>query len=875
MSVNMVNLNINPCKMCMPMGAVSALYGIRGCMSILHGSQGCATYIRRHMATHYNEPVDVASSSLTEQGTVFGGEVNLLKGLDNLIKLYHPEVIGVCTTCLAETIGEDTTAIIRKFYEANPNSDVKIVNVSSAGYAGTQNEGFFRALCAVVKQAEHDITPNGKINIITPMISPADTRWLKTFLSEMGIDYILLPDLSENLDGITARQYERLKMGGTSLANVGRMAGAKFTIEFSEFIGEGDSPAVYLNEQFDIPYKRLTLPCGIRGMDAFIETLQELSGNITESIAKERGRYLDAMVDSHKYCAKARAAVYGEPDFVKATVRLCCENGIVPVLTATGSVCKLLSSLEAQIKECADLQFVDDTKIIDDCDFETIELYCKTLNVNLMIGSSDGRRVAHKLGIPLIRAAFPIHDHVGGQRMRTLGFDGSLSILDQVANVMLTKTETSFRGEMFDKYYGGAQLPKIKPSAEDTRTAEHPCFGEHACHNARIHLPVAPKCNIQCNYCVRKFDCSNESRPGVTTKVLSPDEAFERYVYYKAKLENLKVVGIAGPGDALANFEQTKKTLELIRAYDPDVMFCISTNGLMLPVYAAQLYKLGVTHVTITVNAVDVEIGAKIYKYIDYMGTRYTGMTAAAILLANQLAGIQLLKDYGIVCKINCVALGGINDAHIFQVTKKAQELGAFIMNIMPHIPVEGSAFESLYRLNNKEIDMLREECCVNIKQMKHCRQCRADAIGILGDDLSANERQMLPPARSKTKLQRFAVATKSGAIVDLHFGHADEFYIYDSDGQDVRFIEKRQVSKYCSGVDACEDKDGKWPSLLRMVTDCNNVLALRIGYTPEKKLKEAGIGIIITYERVETAVRLAARESIKTKKEREGNGNT
>ena len=129
MSMNLVNLNVNPCKMCMPMGSVTALFGIRHCFSILHGSQGCATYIRRHMATHYNEPIDVASSSLTEQGTVFGGADNLLKGIKNVIKLYNPEIIGISTTCLAETIGEDVKSIIYQFYKENPNETVKIIHV--------------------------------------------------------------------------------------------------------------------------------------------------------------------------------------------------------------------------------------------------------------------------------------------------------------------------------------------------------------------------------------------------------------------------------------------------------------------------------------------------------------------------------------------------------------------------------------------------------------------------------------------------------------------------------------------------------------------------------------------------------------------------
>ena len=141
-----VNLTVNPCKMCMPMGVCTALYGIKNCMTILHGSQGCSTYIRRHMATHYNEPIDIASSSLTEEGTVYGGESNLIKGLENLIKLYNPEVIGIATTCLAETIGEDVVRLSKIFYEKYPESKVKLIPIQSPGYGGTQYGGYFTAL---------------------------------------------------------------------------------------------------------------------------------------------------------------------------------------------------------------------------------------------------------------------------------------------------------------------------------------------------------------------------------------------------------------------------------------------------------------------------------------------------------------------------------------------------------------------------------------------------------------------------------------------------------------------------------------------------------------------------------------------------------
>jgi nitrogenase molybdenum-iron protein alpha/beta subunit/MoaA/NifB/PqqE/SkfB family radical SAM enzyme len=837
------------------MGAVSALAGIKGCMSILHGSQGCATYIRRHMATHYNEPIDIASSSLTEEGTVFGGEANLLKGLKNLIDLYNPEVIGVCTTCLAETIGEDVGAIVKKFYEQHPNIDVKIINVASPGYGGTQNEGWFAALRALVEQTEQDITPNGKINIITPQISPADTRWLKGFLREMGLEFILLPDISDNLDGATERRYNRLKTEGTPISDIGKMAGARLTIEFSEFTDGKQSPAMYLNETYGVPFAKLPLPIGIRGMDALTDTLTRIGGVVTDEMKTARGRYLDAMVDSHKYNAEARAAIFGEPDFVNAAVRLCCENGVLPVLAATASVsAELKARLAAELEECREFCFAEEIPILDDSDFAAIEEVCRAFRANVMIGSSDGRRISHKLNIPLVRCAFPIHDYVGGQRVRILGFEGSLSLLDQISNAMIEHTEAGFRGELYDRFF----KPKAKQAEMADKTAAHPCFGEHACKNARVHLPVAPKCNIQCNYCLRNFDCMNESRPGVSSKILTPSEALERYVKLKETMPNLTVAGIAGPGDALANFEETRETLRLIRECDPDITFCIATNGLMLPQYASELKSLGVSHVTVTMNAVDSEIGAKIYKHITYMGKTYTGVEGAAILLANQLAGIKMLAETGIVCKVNCVTLKGINDKHIYEITQKAAELGAFMTNIMPHIPVKGSAFEGLDRMSKKEIDVLREQCGVNIKQMTHCRQCRSDAAGRLDEDISLTLRENRSPSTPTIEYTRFAVATKSGAIVDMHFGHVTEFYIYDSDGADARFVETRKVSKYCVGPE-CEDKEDRLASVIRAVFDCKAVLALRIGQAPEKRLKENGIEVITTYERVETAVKEAS----------------
>lgn len=865
MGTTLVNLDINPCKMCMPMGAASAFSGLKNCMTILHGSQGCATYIRRHMATHYNEPVDIASSSLTEHGTVFGGEANLIKGIENLIALYDPDIIGVATTCLAETIGEDVEAIIQKFYQTHPDAKVKIINVASAGYGGTQYEGFLKALRSAVSQVEMDETPNDYINVITPMLSPADYRLLKSLFASMGLKCILLPDLSENLDGVHKKNYERLKSGGTSLEEISKMAGAKHSIELSLFASDESSPAQYLFDKYKVPFTRMALPVGIRDTDAFLDVLVSLGGKRSMELINERGRYLDAMIDSHKYCADGRAAIFGEPDFVYSATRLCCENGLVPLVIATGSECSALAPmLQKEAQSCADIQFAGTPIIRDDCDFEEIEALSKEQGVNIMIGSSDARRIAHRLNIGLVRCAFPIHDRVGGQRMKTILYEGSLNILDQAANMLLAKKEESFRDVIYEKHFGKkSETPKpaaiSKTIAEKTET--HPCYNCSGGKYARMHLPIAPQCNIQCNYCVRKFDCPNESRPGVTTEVLSPEEAFEKFKYVKSKIDNLTVVGIAGPGDALANFDKTREALRLIHEEYPDVTFCLSTNGLMLPLYAQELIDLGVSHVTVTMNTVDPEIGAKIYKHIDFLGHRYTGVAGASILLANQLTGIRYLASKGIVCKVNSVVLKGLNDHCLEDVVKTAADAGAYISNIMQLIPVAGSAFENMELVSLKEINEIRKTCGEHLKQMYHCKQCRADAIGELGDDRSIDFRGCgSKKTESKPKAKRYAVATKSGMLVDQHFGQATEFYIYESDGSTLRFIEKRPVSKYCTGSDDClDDKESKMDAILAAVSDCNGVLALRIGNSPSKKLEAMGVEIITTYDRIEDAVKKAA----------------
>lgn len=400
------------------------------------------------------------------------------------------------------------------------------------------------------------------------------------------------------------------------------------------------------------------------------------------------------------------------------------------------------------------------------------------------------------------------------------------------------------------------------------KTEKHPCYSADAHHTyARMHLPVAPVCNIQCNYCSRKYDCVHESRPGVTSEVLSPAEAAVKFGKVKEKIDNLSVVGIAGPGDALANWAETKAAIQSIQAIQPDIVVCLSTNGLMLPEYAQEIVELTIHHVTVTVNAVDPEIGAELYRFVNYKGQTLTGVEAAQVLLANQLAGIRFLARHGVLVKVNIVMVKDINDRHIPAVVKKVKELGAFITNIMPLIPAPGSHFEHLPQTSMKDVNAMRDICQIDIKQMRHCRQCRADAIGLLADDRSQEFRMCnasQEPAKfgqSPDKPVKIAVASKYGRLVDLHFGHASEFRIYQGSGNHFTLLETRQVDKYCTGIPDCDTEEDRRDAIIEALRDCSAVLTMRIGFSAKERLRKKGIRSVESCDSVENGLRYAMEE--------------
>lgn len=427
------------------------------------------------------------------------------------------------------------------------------------------------------------------------------------------------------------------------------------------------------------------------------------------------------------------------------------------------------------------------------------------------------------------------------------------------------------------------------------RISKHPCYSEDAHHHyARMHVAVAPACNIQCNYCNRKYDCANESRPGVVSELLTPEEAAHKALVIAGKIPQMTVLGIAGPGDPLANPEKTFRTFELVADKAPDIKLCLSTNGLMLSDHVEKIKALNVDHVTITINMVDPEIGTKIYPWVHYRRKRYKGLQAAQILHERQMEGLQALKEADILCKVNSVMIPGINDEHLVEVDRVIRENGAFLHNIMPLIsaPEHGTHFGLTGQRgpNPKELKKLQDECAdSNMKMMRHCRQCRADAVGLLGEDRSQEFtkdkfmemdsqydlelrqevhsgiekfKEEIKSAKAKVKPSErvknspkilVAVATKGGGIVNQHFGHAKEFQIFEVDANEAKFVGHRKIDQYCQGG---YGEDATLEYVIKAISDCKAILVSKVGECPKAELRESGLQVVEAYDVIEKVAR-------------------
>ena len=431
----------NACKLCKPLGAALAFRGIEGSVPYLHGSQGCATYMRRYIISHFNEPIDIASSSLSEKHAVYGGAANLKLGLTNVTKKYKPQLIGIATTCLTETIGDDVPMILKEYgRETAAAARPLLVNVSTPSYSGTHMEGFHAAIAAVVDQLAENPGVSDTVNLLPGFVSSADYRYLAEIMADFGITATMLPDLSETLDGPALLEYEKIPGGGTPLEAIKDMGGAKATIEFGRTLGSSKTGGSVLAQKFGVENMRLGLPLGIGETDRFFADLQNVTGLETPwKYAMERGRLVDAYVDAHKYVFGKKAIIYGEEDLVVGLAAFLAEIGVMPILCASGG---RSGSFAAAIAAATDGVLTEQPLVYEGMDFFDIAEEAERLGPDLLVGHSKGYPLARKLNIPLIRVGFPIHDRIGGQRILHLGYRGAQQLFDLVVNSLIEKKQS-------------------------------------------------------------------------------------------------------------------------------------------------------------------------------------------------------------------------------------------------------------------------------------------------------------------------------------------------------------------------------------------------------------------------------------------------
>ncbi len=441
----------NACKLCSPLGASVVYKGIRGCVPLIHGSQGCSTYIRRYLISHYKEPVDIASTNFSEEATVFGGGKNFTVGMANVISQYKPEMVGISTTCLSETIGEDMDQLLHEFKKNFQGESMPaIVHASTPSYQGSHMDGFHTTVNAVVKQLAKGGVPQNHLNLFPGFVSPQDLRNLKQIMNDFDLAHRMVPDYSETLDNPTWKEYTRIPAGGVSVDEIASSGSAAGSIEFGTIMGQAfltgnmdkkakaPSAGRYLEETFSVPNHRMRIPIGIKATDEFISVLEKYAGKqMPEELNKQRGRLIDALVDGHKYVFGKKAIVYGEEDFIVGLVAFLEEIGIDTVICATGGESRRLKAEIDAVKSDAEKEIL----CMEGADFEDIAEIAPKYNPDIVIGHSKGYHVSRPLKIPLVRVGFPIHDRVGGQRMQHLFYSGAQDLFDRITNAIIEHTQ--------------------------------------------------------------------------------------------------------------------------------------------------------------------------------------------------------------------------------------------------------------------------------------------------------------------------------------------------------------------------------------------------------------------------------------------------
>ncbi|WP_371378101.1 Fe-only nitrogenase subunit beta [Sporomusa aerivorans] len=437
---------INPIFTCQPCGAQYASIGIKECIGIVHGGQGCVMFVRLLFSQHFKESFELASSSLHEDGAVFGATHRVEEAVDVLLMRYpHVKVIPIISTCSTEVIGDDIDGVVLKLNngllkEKYAGREVHLIPIHTPSFKGSQVTGYDVAVLDFVSHFAKKSEPNGKINLITGWVNPGDVTALKHLLAEMQVPATVLFEI-ESFDSPLMPDGNHVSHGDTTIADLTDTANALGTIALNRY--EGGKAARYLESEFDVPAVIGPTPIGIRNTDTFLHNLKKMTGKpIPESLVRERGIAIDALTDLiHMFLADKKVAIYGHPDLVIGLAQFCLDLEMKPVLLLLGDD----NTSYPDDPRIIELQKNVDYKmeIITNADLWELENRIKNegLELDLILGHSKGRFVSIDNNIPMVRVGFPTYDRAGLYRHPVVGYAGAIWLAEAMANTIFTDME--------------------------------------------------------------------------------------------------------------------------------------------------------------------------------------------------------------------------------------------------------------------------------------------------------------------------------------------------------------------------------------------------------------------------------------------------
>jgi nitrogenase molybdenum-iron protein beta chain len=432
------HVKINPAKACQPFGAVYCASGFEGSMPFVQGAQGCAAYFRSHLSRHFKEPFAAVSTSMTEDSAVFGGLNNMLEGLQNAYALYKPSMLAVCTTCMAEVIGDDLNAYIKAARDKGlVPMDLPIPFAHTPSFVGSHITGYDNMLKGILSVLGRKGEPSGKLNVVMGFDGyTGNIREVKRMLALMGVPHTVLADVSDVFDSPNTGQY-KLYSGGTPLAEAADAANALGTVVLQRHSALKSAEFIRKEWGQTVVTKN---PMGIRNTDEFLGEIAALTGTaIPAELEAERGRAVDAMIDSHPYVHGKRFAMVGDPDLLLGLIAFVMEMGGRPAHIVCTNGDKAFNAAANEL--LAGSPFGADGKVYVGKDMWHLRSLMFTEPVDMLLGNSYAKFLWRDTGTPLVRLGFPLFDRHHLHRYPIVGYQGAINLATWIVNTVLDELD--------------------------------------------------------------------------------------------------------------------------------------------------------------------------------------------------------------------------------------------------------------------------------------------------------------------------------------------------------------------------------------------------------------------------------------------------